>query len=138
MGWFSSKTKDEKETARLIAEVRRLRLQTQIKSLNAAQNFIIDLLVEVCEESKLCLSSQMASHLADIGLNFLLHEPFCIDLDRLDEPQETLQDGVELRAILRHAIKVYDHEDHYLGLWRGKVKTSFARHSREAAGQCAH
>ena len=120
MGWFSSGRHDEKENARLIGEVKRLRSGTKLQSLRATQDFLIDLLVEVCDESKLCLSSDIANRLASIGLDLILHEPFCIDLDKLDQPQETLQDGVEIRAILRHAIKVYEHEDHYLGLWRDK------------------
>ncbi len=123
MGWFSSQSRDEQETARLIAEVERLRPKTAIQSLDDAQKFIGDLLFEVCDESRLCPSSAMMGRLGDIGLNVILHEPFCIDLNRLREPRETLQDGVEVRAILRHAIQVYQNEAHYLALWRNKLKT---------------
>ncbi|MGP1354552.1 MAG: type IV secretory system conjugative DNA transfer family protein [Parasphingopyxis sp.] len=122
MGWFSSRSRDEQETVRLIGEVTRLRERTKLRSLRASQDFIIDILVEVCDESDLCLSSGMVSKLADIGLNLLLHEPFCIDVERLHEPQETLEDEVEVRALLRHAVHIYQNEDHYLGLWRNKLK----------------
>lgn len=122
MSWFSSQTRDEQETARLIAEVTRLRANTRLRTFPAIQDFVIDILVDVCAQSDLYLASDIAAHLADISLNLLLHEPFCIDLDKLHEPQETLQDAVELRAILRHAIKIYRHEEHYLALWREKLK----------------
>lgn len=118
MGWFSSK--DEKETKRLIDIVTKLRASSRFQSDDDIRQFVVDLLVEVCEVSDLCLSAIVAGPLFEISLSLLRAEPFCLDPGKLRQP-ESLRAGVTLREALRNAERILASEDHYLGKWRGTM-----------------
>jgi hypothetical protein len=120
MGWFAPK--DEKETARLRAAASRLQLSSYFQTKSDVREYIIDLLVEVCDESDLCISAIVAEPLGDILWKLLCSEPFTFDPAALPEKHETLSTAAKEREWLRHSIKVLESEDHYLLLWRRKAK----------------
>jgi Type IV secretion-system coupling protein DNA-binding domain len=121
MGWFGSQSKDEKETARLLADAKRLKAASRFQSRDDVRDWIIDLLVEVCNESDLCLSALVAQPLGNIVWRLLEREAFLFD-DDLDWQADTLKEGVKLREKLRGVVIVLAREDHYLGIWRHAMK----------------
>jgi Type IV secretion-system coupling protein DNA-binding domain len=120
MGWFASK--DEKETARLRATASRLRSSSRFQSKDDVREYIIDLLVEVCGESDLCISAIVAEPLGNIIWRLLEREAFLFDDERIDGQADTLKDGVKLRERLRGVITVLSREQHYLSIWRHAMK----------------
>jgi Type IV secretion-system coupling protein DNA-binding domain len=120
MGWFTSK--DEKETLWLRANAARLRSSSCFQSKGDMREYIIDLLVEACGESDLCISAIVAEPLGDILWKLLYSEPFTFDAAALPEKHETLRTAAREREWLRHCIKVLESEEHYLLLWRRKAK----------------
>jgi Type IV secretion-system coupling protein DNA-binding domain len=119
VAWFISK--DERETARLLMEAKRLKNLSRFQSQADVREWIIDLLVEVCNESDLCLSAIVAQPLGNICWRLLEREPFLFD-DERDPVTETLFAGALLRARLRRIIKILAQEEHYLGVWRHALK----------------
>jgi hypothetical protein len=122
MRWLFGPPKDEQDTARLIAEARGLKAHSRFQSPEANHAFIVDLLVEVCEESDLTLAAIVAEPLGQICLDLFNAEPFAFNPASIPAVQETLEAGVKLRTRLRLVIKVLHNEPHYLNLWRTKLK----------------
>lgn len=120
MGWFG-KSKDEKETERLVAEAARLKALSRFQSADDAREFVIELLVEVCEESDLCIGSAVAEPLGSIVLHLLSREPFLYDPEKSRDPI-TLKDGVNLRARLKRTVDVLADETRRLDSWRDATK----------------
>ncbi len=120
MAWFASK--DEKETARLLAQAKRLKAASRFQSRADVRDWIIDLLVEVCFETDLCLSALVAQPLGNIVWRLLDREAFQFDDDKIDGQADTLKEGVKLRTKLRAVVTVLAREDHYLTLWRHAMK----------------
>ena len=83
MGLFGP-SKDEKETARLRVEITQLRAISQFQSSDDTRQFIIGLLVEVCDESDLCISAVVAEPLGNILLNLLQAKPWPYAAKRRD------------------------------------------------------
>lgn len=121
MGWFG-KSNDENETARLLSEAKRQKAASKFQSRDDVRDWIIDLLVEVCDESDLCLSALVAQPLGNIVWGLLEREAFLFDDDAIDGQTDTLKEGVKLRERLRGVVTVLSREDHYLGLWRHAIK----------------
>ena len=113
MAWFGGQSKDEKETARLLADAKRLKAASAFQSRDDVRDWIIDLLVEVCDESDLCLSALVAQPLGNIVWRLLEREAFLFD-DDIDGQADTLKEGVKLREKLRGVVTVLAREDHYL------------------------
>jgi hypothetical protein len=120
MGWFG-KSKDEKETERLIAEASRLRSASHFQSSDDVRDFILELLVEVCEESDLCIGAVIAAPLASIVRQLLFHEPFLYDPLKT-KPALTLKDEANQRERLRRTVAVLSKEAVLLPMWRQAVK----------------
>lgn len=120
MGWFG-KSKDEKETERLLAEAARLKAHSRFQTADDAREFVIDLLIEVCEESDLCVGSAVAEPLGSVVLHLLSREPFLYDSDLARDPI-TLKDGVNLRARLKRTVDVLADETRRLEIWRDATK----------------
>jgi hypothetical protein len=120
MGWFG-KAKDEKETERLLATVTRLRAESHFQTDSLARDFIIELLVEVCDESDLCISAIIAEPLAGIVQRLLAREPFLYDPESVKEPL-TLKDESNQRERLRRTVRVLEKEAQALPLWRDAIK----------------
>jgi Type IV secretion-system coupling protein DNA-binding domain len=121
MVWFSGQSKDEKETARLLSEAKRLKAASRFQSRDDVRDWIIDLLVEVCDESDLCLSALVAQPLGNIIWRLLEREPFLDDPD-ISKEALTLKDGAHKRERLRRTIRVLDKEDVALAAWRDAMK----------------
>jgi Type IV secretion-system coupling protein DNA-binding domain len=119
MAWFGSK--DEKETTRLLAQAKRLKATSKFQARDDVRDWIIDLLVEVCDESDLCLSALVAEPLGNIVWHLLEREAFLFD-DDIDGQADTLREGVKLRERLRGVVTVLGREDHYLAIWRHATK----------------
>lgn len=66
MSWFGGLSTDQKESARLLTQAKRLKAQSRFQTKDDVRDFIIDLLVEVCAESDLCLSALVAQPLGNI------------------------------------------------------------------------
>jgi Type IV secretion-system coupling protein DNA-binding domain len=122
MGWFSGQSTDEQETARLLSEAKRLKAASRFQSRDDVREWIIDLLVEVCDESDLCLSALVAQPLGNIVWRLLEREAFLFD-DDFDWQADTLKEGVRLRERLRGIVSVLAREDHYLTIWRHAIKS---------------
>jgi Type IV secretion-system coupling protein DNA-binding domain len=120
VGWFASK--DEKETARLLAQAKRLKAGSKFQTYQDVRDFVIDLLVDVCEASDLCLSALVAEPLGNIVWRLLEREAFLFEID-IDGKADTLKEGVTLRERLRSAITILSREDHYLAIWRHAVSS---------------
>jgi hypothetical protein len=120
MGWFG-KSKDEKETERLINEASRLRAGSHFQSDGEVSDFIVGLLVEVCDESDLCISADIAEPLAGIVQRLLSREPFLYDPDSAKEPL-TLKDESNQRERLRRIVLVLETEVVTLPMWRAAMK----------------
>lgn len=120
MGWFS-KSKDEKETERLLNEAARLRAGSHFQTDSDTRDFIIELLVEVCDESDLCISAIIAEPLARIVERLLSREPFLYDPDSAKEPL-TLKDESNQRERLRRIVRVLEKEAATLPMWRNAMK----------------
>lgn len=120
MGWFG-KSKDEAETERLLNEVSWLRAGSRFQSNQDVRDFIIDLIVEVCDESDLCISAVIAEPLARIVERLLSCEPFLYDPDSAKEPL-TLKDEANRRERLRRTVKVLEKEAVTLPMWRHAMK----------------
>lgn len=114
--------KDERETARLIAEARRLRAGSRFQSEEAGQQFIVELLIEACVECDVCVSAPVAQHLGHICLELFKADAFGFDPDAIPPVLESLDAAAKLRERLRGYITVLRHEAHYLALWRRKLK----------------
>ncbi len=121
MAWFGGQSKDEKETARLLAQAKRLKAASRFQSRDDVRDWVIDLLVEVCDESDLCLSALVAQPLGNIVWRLLEREAFLFD-DDLDWQADTLKEGAALREWMRDVITVLSREDHYLSIWRHAMK----------------
>jgi hypothetical protein len=121
VSWFGVKSKDEKETVRLIAEAKRLKAASVFQSRTDVRDWIIDLLVEVCDESDLCLSALVAEPLGNILWRLLEREAFLFD-DDTDGKADTLKEGAKLREKLRNVVTVLSREHHYLAMWRYAMK----------------
>ena len=121
MGWFGTQSKEEKETARLLSDAKRLKAASRFQSRDDVRDWIIDLLVDVCDESDLCLSALVAQPLGNIVWRLLEREAFLFD-DDLDWQADTLKEGVKLREKLRGVVTLLSREDHYLALWREAMK----------------
>ena len=120
MGWFG-KSKDEAETERLIREAARLRAASHFHSDSVTRDFIVGLLVEVCDESDLCISAIIAEPLAAIVQRLLSREPFLYNPDSAKEPL-TLKDEANQRERLRRIVRVLENEAMTLPLWRDAMK----------------
>ena len=121
MAWFGGQSKDEKEIARLLSEAKRLKSASRFQSRDDVRDWIIDLLVEVCDESDLCLSALVTQPLFNIIWRLLEREAFLFD-DDIDGQADTLKEGAALRQKLRGVVTVLSREDHYLGIWRHAMK----------------
>lgn len=121
MGWFGEKSKDEKETARLLAEAKRLKAASRFQSRDDVRDWIIDLLVEVCDASNLCLSALVAQPLGNIVWRLLEREPFLYEPETAKEPL-TLKDESNQRERLRRTVRVLEKEAITLPLWRDAMK----------------
>jgi Type IV secretion-system coupling protein DNA-binding domain len=122
MGFFGGKSKDEKENARLLAEAKRLKAVSRFQSRYDVRDWIIELLVEVCDESDLCLSALVAEPLGNIVWRLLEREAFLFDDENIDGKADTLKEGVKLREKLRGVTTILAREDHYLAIWRHAMK----------------
>jgi Type IV secretion-system coupling protein DNA-binding domain len=120
MGWFGGKSKDEAETEKLRSDVRRLIETRHFQADSDVKAWIIDLLVEVCAESDLCLASIIAEPLGDTVWRLLEREAFLYVLTGA-EP-DSLKDGVKVRDKLRHVIQILSREAHFLAVWRDAIK----------------
>lgn len=114
--------KDERETARLIAEARRIKGSSQFQPDEAGQQFIVELLIEACLECDVCVSAPVAEHLGHICLELFRAEAFGFDPNAIPPVLESLDAAAKLRERLRGYIAVWQHEAHYLALWRHKLK----------------
>lgn len=114
--------KDEAETARLVAEARRLRAASRFQSTEAERQFIVELLIEACVECDVCLSAPVAQHLGHICLELFKAEAFGFDPADIPPVLESLDAAAKLRERLRGYIAVLRQEAHYLALWRRKLK----------------
>jgi hypothetical protein len=121
MGWFGGQSKDQQETARLLTEAKRLKAASRFQTRDDVRDFIIDLLVEVCDESDLCLSALVAQPLGNICWRLLEREAFLFD-DDIDGKSDSLREGVKLRERLRGVTTILSREDHYLAIWRHAIK----------------
>jgi Type IV secretion-system coupling protein DNA-binding domain len=121
VAWFGSQSKDERETERLIREAARLKASSHFQTSDAVREFIIDLLVEVCAESDLCISAIIAEPLARIIERLLNREPFLYDPAAVKEAT-TLKDESNQRERLRRTIKVLKKEQASLAAWRDAMK----------------
>jgi hypothetical protein len=121
MARFGSQSKDEKETARFLSEAKRLKAGSKFQSRDDVRDWIIDLLVEVCDESDLCLSALVAQPLGNIIWRLLEREAFLWN-EEIDGKTDTLKEGVKLRDKLRHVITILSREEHYLAVWRHAIK----------------
>ncbi len=124
MGWFSSGSKDTKETELLLREAVRLRSNSFFHSQEQVNSYLVELLVEVCAESDLCISAVVAQPLGDLCLRLIEQEPFLYTIP--DEPNHkslTLKEAMKLREELRHAISILSDEARFLELWRHKLKS---------------
>jgi hypothetical protein len=126
MSWFGGQSKDEKETARLIAEAKRLKLSSRFQSKDDVRGWIIDLLVEVCDESDLCLSALVARPLGNIVWRLLEREAFLFD-ECLDGQTGTLKEAAKLRERLRRTISILKDEARLLPVWRDAMKAVLLR-----------
>lgn len=122
MSWFGTQSKDERETARLLSDAKRLKAGSKFQTRDDVRDWIIDLLVEICDESDLCLSALVAQPLGNIVWRLLEREAFLFD-DELDGASDTLREGVRLRERLRNVITVLSREAHYLAMWRVAIKS---------------
>lgn len=122
MGWFGRQSKDQRETARLLITARRLKAASRFQSRDDVREWIIELLVEVCDESDLCLSALVAEPLGNIVWRLLEREAFLFDDENIDGNTDTLKEGVKLREKLRSVITILNREEHYLSIWRYAVK----------------
>jgi len=122
MRWLFGPPKDERETARLIAEARRIKATSRFQSGEAGQQFIVELLIEACVECDVCVSAPVAQHLGHICLELFRAEAFGFDPDAIPPVLESLDAAAKLRERLRGYIAVLGHEAHYLALWRQKLK----------------
>lgn len=125
MNWFGGKTKDEKETERLILEADRLKSLSLFQSSDDVRNWIIELLTEVCTESDLCITSVVAEPLYSLVRDLLASEPFLYEAG--DTPIETLKQASVLRLKLRRVIKILGSEAAYLAIWRHALKCLLLR-----------
>ena len=124
MSWFGSLPKDAKETERLLQEVTNLRANSFFQTKEQIHAFLVELLVEVCDESDLCISAIVAQPLGDMCLHLLSEEPFVYAVPSTESLQSlSLKEGVKLRDELRHVISVLSQEEQSLGLWRHKLKS---------------
>ena len=103
-------------------EATRLRALSTFQSHDDTRQFIIDLLVEVCDESGLCISAIVAEPLGQILFSLLHSEPFTLDVNAFPKVHVTLRTASTEREWLRHCNKVLQSEDHYLAAWRCKAK----------------
>ncbi len=122
MSWFGG-SPEAKETATLLREAARLKAASRFQSKEDVRQFIIDLLVEVCDESDLCLSAIVAEPLGNIVWQLLVDEPFLYDPTG-DGDTATLREGMALRERLRRVVRVLSREEHYLAVWRHAIKSS--------------
>ena len=110
------------ESARLRREVTELRAKSRFQSTDDVREFIISLLVEVCDESDLCIAAIVAEPLGNILLRLLYSEPFTLSVDDFPQKHETLRSASTEREWLRYCVKVLQSENHYIALWRGKAR----------------
>lgn len=120
MGWFASK--DEKETAWLLSNAKRLKSASKFQTKGDVRDWVIDLLVEVCDDSDLCLSALVAEPLGNIIWRLLEREAFLFDDTNIDGQTDTLKEGVKLRERLRRVVTILSREDHFLAIWRHATK----------------
>jgi hypothetical protein len=125
MDWFGGKSKDQRETEKLAAEARRLIEMRHFQADSDVKSWIIDLLVEVCAESDLCLASIIAEPLGDTVWRLLEREAFLYTLP--DTEPDSLKEGVKVRDKLRHVSTVLSREAHYLAVWRDAIKALLLR-----------
>ncbi len=120
MSWFAPK--DDKETAKLLNDAKRLKGMSKFQSRDDVRDWIIDLLVEVCDETDLCLSAIVAQPLGDIIWQLLEREAFLFDDDNVTSDTDSLKEGVKLRERLRRVSTILKREEHYLSIWRYVMK----------------
>lgn len=125
MNWFGSKSKDEKETDKLLAEAERLKAESLFQTPDDVRNWIIELLTEVCTESDLCITSVVATPICELVWNLLSLEPFLYEAG--DTPIETLKQASMLRLKLRRVITILSDEARYLAVWRHALKCLLLR-----------
>ena len=122
MSWFGG-SKDERDTRALLSEANRLRAMSRFQSEEAVHQYLIDLFVEVCDESDLCIAAVVAQPLGDICLALISAEAFCYDpAPNLDPAHLSLKVAATLRARLRSTIKTLSNEAYHLAEWRSAIK----------------
>jgi len=116
-------SKEEKETQRLFAEVRRLRAASFFDTDEKAFEFIRELLGEALEEAEVSVDEAMGTPLLHLVLSLLSSEDFLIDLpETLSTQSGNLKEGVMIRRRLARIQELLRREDELLPLWRSTMK----------------
>ncbi|WP_353239105.1 DUF87 domain-containing protein [Limnohabitans sp.] len=117
-------SKEEKETQRLFAEVRRLRAASFFDTDEKAFEFIRELLGEALEEAGVSVDEAMGTPLLHLVLSLLSSEDFLIDLpETLSAQDGSLKEGVMIRQRLTGIRDMLVREEELLPLWRSTMKS---------------
>ena len=116
-------SKEEKDTQRLFAEVRRLRAASFFDTDEKAFDFIRELLDEALEEAAVSVGEAMGTPLLHLVLSLLSSEDFLIDLpETLSAQDGSLKDGVMIRRRLAGIRNMLVREEELLPLWQHHEK----------------
>ncbi|MCU7867423.1 MAG: DUF87 domain-containing protein [Candidatus Thiodiazotropha sp. (ex Lucinoma borealis)] len=118
----SVERREHKETRKLHTAVTRSRSQTPFTSDREVDRFIIDLIFDICEECGVSPTDALGNAFYTVIHNLLCIEGFLFDPPEADTLKKlTLEEGVQLRALLRHHLRFLNDHERLLPIWRDKL-----------------
>lgn len=126
--WFlrSVRNRELDETLNLYRRIDCVRAKTRFADEERLDQFIIDLIFDICERRGVTPSRPLAAALFQTINDLLLFDGLLVELPQEAAlPRFTLEESVTLRATWRRHLRFVEDEERLLSLWREKVAWVF-------------
>jgi hypothetical protein len=125
MRWLISpgKAREARDTRALFRQVKALEARSPFVTDESIRQFVVDLIVDICDDRGVTPSGALGNALFSTIADFLITEGFVYRWDE-DRPREglTIEQGVQLRALLAKKKRFLEHHKLLLPLYRRKLQ----------------
>jgi hypothetical protein len=118
----SSKSREQKDTAKLYAQVKEALTTSPFADEDTARQFITDMIVDICDERGVTPTAPLANALWDVIVGCLAADNMVLELKtEAPSPHLSLEEGVAIRKALSQQLAFLRDHERLLPIWRRKM-----------------
>jgi hypothetical protein len=129
LSWLtrSPKNREIRATYDLISQARATADRSPFNTDERVGGFLFDLIHDICEQRNVIPTNHLGEALWECIENLLYLEGFIVHLpDKLSVEQLTVEEGVELRKLLKQYLRFLEDHERLLSIWREKIVLVFS------------